>query len=102
MIVRCRPFNQRERDGGYDSVVEVDERNASVVIKSVDKKMGDGPKQFTFDHAFPMDCRQIDVYNKTARAIVEAVLEGYNGTIFAYGIVFYYFCDCSRMLMIGC
>lgn len=28
---------------------------------------------------------QVDVYNIAARPIVENVLEGYNGTIFAYG-----------------
>ena len=28
---------------------------------------------------------QTDVYNLTARPVVESVLEGYNGTIFAYG-----------------
>lgn len=28
---------------------------------------------------------QVDVYNLAARPIVENVLEGYNGTIFAYG-----------------
>lgn len=27
----------------------------------------------------------MDVYNETARPIVEKVLAGYNGTIFAYG-----------------
>jgi kinesin family protein 3/17 len=27
----------------------------------------------------------MDVYNRVARPIVENVLEGYNGTIFAYG-----------------
>lgn len=31
---------------------------------------------------FPL---QLDVYNQTARPIVSKVLEGYNGTIFAYG-----------------
>ena len=28
---------------------------------------------------------QVDVYNRVARPIVDNVLEGYNGTIFAYG-----------------
>ena len=29
--------------------------------------------------------KQVDVYNRVARPIVSNVLEGYNGTIFAYG-----------------
>ena len=28
---------------------------------------------------------KVDVYNRVARSIVDNVLEGYNGTIFAYG-----------------
>lgn len=29
--------------------------------------------------------RQVDIYEDTARHIVDSVMEGYNGTIFAYG-----------------
>ena len=32
-----------------------------------------------------MKVKQVDVYNRVARPIVSNVLEGYNGTIFAYG-----------------
>ena len=32
-----------------------------------------------------MESKQESVYNETAFPIVESVLEGYNGTIFAYG-----------------
>ena len=32
-----------------------------------------------------MESTQLDLYNTTARPIVESVLDGYNGTIFAYG-----------------
>jgi kinesin family protein 3/17 len=42
-------------------------------------------KMFTFDTVFAMDSAQMDVYNRVARPIVQNVLEGYNGTIFAYG-----------------
>ena len=42
---------------------------------------------FTFDTVFGPDSTQMDVYNRVARPIVDNVLEGYNGTIFAYGQV---------------
>ena len=42
---------------------------------------------FTFDTVFGPDTTQMDVYNRVARAIVDNVLQGYNGTIFAYGQV---------------
>jgi kinesin family protein 3/17 len=59
------------------------------------------PKVYTFDDAFADDVSQVcaldilldqahlvaqlEVYNRIGRPIVESVLEGYNGTIFAYG-----------------
>ncbi|CAN8189863.1 unnamed protein product [Coccothraustes coccothraustes] len=43
------------------------------------------PKTFTFDTVFGPESKQLDVYNLTARPIIDSVLEGYNGTIFAYG-----------------
>ena len=43
------------------------------------------PKVFGFDTVFAPEARQMDVYNRVARPIVDNVLEGYNGTIFAYG-----------------
>jgi hypothetical protein len=45
----------------------------------------DLPKTFTFDSVFGDAATQAQVYNTTARPIVESVLKGYNGTVFAYG-----------------
>jgi kinesin family protein 3/17 len=45
----------------------------------------EGPKSFTFDQIFDPGTKQEMIYNDTASPIVESVLEGYNGTIFAYG-----------------
>ena len=36
-------------------------------------------RTFTFDSVFAPDTTQADVFNDTARGIVDAVLEGYNG-----------------------
>eukprot|EP00158_Paraphelidium_tribonemae_P007080 Partr_v1_DN28102_c0_g1_i2_m55385 putative Kinesin family member len=47
-------------------------------------KEGD-KKTFTFDSVFGIDSVQTDVYKQSAYPIIEAVLDGYNGTIFAYG-----------------
>lgn len=43
------------------------------------------PKTFTFDGVYGVDAKQSDIYKETAYPIVESTLEGYNGTIFAYG-----------------
>lgn len=37
------------------------------------------------NRVFGWDAKQVDIYNRTARDIVNSCLEGYNGTIFAYG-----------------
>jgi len=42
-------------------------------------------KIFRFDHVFGKHSTQPEVYNNTGSPIVESVLNGYNGTIFAYG-----------------
>jgi kinesin family protein 3/17 len=45
----------------------------------------EAPKNFTFDSVFAADVIQVDIYNTCAASVVESVLNGYNGTIFAYG-----------------
>jgi hypothetical protein len=72
VVIRCRPMNKREKEGNYETIVTVDEAAASITVSDSEKNQ----KTFTFDYSFPSDCRQIDVYNKTARPIVEAVLQG--------------------------
>ncbi|KAK5872215.1 hypothetical protein PBY51_012935 [Eleginops maclovinus] len=42
-------------------------------------------KSYVFDQVFPTNTTQIQVYNTCAKQIVKDVLDGYNGTIFAYG-----------------
>lgn len=45
------------------------------------------PKTFSFDAVFGPDSLQKTVYDVCASSLVESVLNGYNGTIFAYGQV---------------
>jgi len=42
-------------------------------------------KLFTFDAVYGEDSTQRQVFDETAFPLVESVLQGYNGTIFAYG-----------------
>ncbi len=43
------------------------------------------PKTFTFDHVYGPNALQKNIYDETARPIVASVVDGYNGTVFAYG-----------------
>jgi len=40
---------------------------------------------FTFDRVFDMASRQVDVFDYSIRSTVDDILNGYNGTVFAYG-----------------
>uniref|UniRef100_A0A8C5PLM4 Kinesin-like protein n=1 Tax=Leptobrachium leishanense TaxID=445787 RepID=A0A8C5PLM4_9ANUR len=84
VVVRCRPLNEREKAMGSKMAVNVDEIRGTIAVHKVDST-NEPPKTFTFDTVFGTDSKQLDVYNLTARPIIDSVLEGYNGTIFAYG-----------------
>nr|XP_046179674.1 kinesin-like protein KIF3A isoform X1 [Oncorhynchus gorbuscha] len=84
VVVRCRPLNQKERSMGHKQAVSVDENRGTITVNKLETNH-EPPKTFTFDTVFGPDSKQLDVYNLTARPIIDSVLEGYNGTIFAYG-----------------
>lgn len=49
------------------------------------KTKEDIPKMFTFDCVYDWNSKQDNIFAETAYPIIENILEGYNGTIFAYG-----------------
>lgn len=86
VVVRCRPLSEKEKAAGCQNIVTVDSVQGTLLVANPPGSHGDAPpKMFTFDTVFDADSKQMDVYNQAARPIVENVLEGYNGTIFAYG-----------------
>jgi kinesin family protein 6/9 len=42
---------------------------------------------FQFDHVFDTQTKQEEVFDCVAKDVIDSCLEGYNGTIFAYGQV---------------
>lgn len=87
VAIRCRPLSDKEKGSSCQMAVKINRLRGEVTIGH---QRGRGSsnvaeKTFTFDLVFDMDAAQTEVYNETARPIVESVLEGYNGTIFAYG-----------------
>ncbi|GFS11591.1 kinesin-like KIF11 [Elysia marginata] len=78
------PVNSIERKQGSYSILQCDRVKKEVCVK---ERHGINPstKSYTFDHVFPPDCEQIDVYKAVVKPVVEEVLTGYNCTIFAYG-----------------
>lgn len=83
VMVRCRVMNQKEKNQGCKVVVGVDRSRKEVSIS--DPTDPENKKMFTFDDTFPMEITQKAIYQSSAFGIVENVIAGYNGTIFAYG-----------------
>ena len=82
VAVRCRPLSPKEIADGHGTVVQVDQLRGQVTVHlSNPIRRGERSKSFTFDSVFGFDAKQVDIYNETARPIVDFVLEGYNGTI---------------------
>ena len=52
---------------------------------SVTIKVPEGPKTFNFDRVYQPDTKQLSVFNETAKDTVDEVINGFNGTFFAYG-----------------
>ncbi|XP_015190874.1 PREDICTED: kinesin-like protein KIF3A [Polistes dominula] len=85
VVVRVRPLNGKELDGHSKNIIKVDALNSEITINNPNAAHGEPPKVFSFDAVFDTDSTQVDIYNETARPIVDKVLQGYNGTILAYG-----------------
>ena len=50
-----------------------------------DLKGGQPAKSYSYDAVFDWTSTQEGIFNETASPIVDSVLDGYNGTVFAYG-----------------
>ena len=80
---RFRPLNEREKERSMEIVADFPFDGKTVVINQ--QYEGFGTAKFNFDNVFPPDTDQILVYEATALPIIEAVMNGFNGTVFAYG-----------------
>uniref|UniRef100_A0A8C4YUE2 Kinesin-like protein n=1 Tax=Gopherus evgoodei TaxID=1825980 RepID=A0A8C4YUE2_9SAUR len=76
VMCRFRPLNEAEILRG-DKFIPKFKGEETVVIGQA--------KPYVFDRVLPPNTTQEQVYNACAKQIVKDVLEGYNGTIFAYG-----------------
>ncbi|KAF0727781.1 hypothetical protein Ae201684_014218 [Aphanomyces euteiches] len=85
VMVRIRPMSTKEKQDGRQVVTGASFERAEVTISNPAGAASEPPKAFTFDAAFGSESTQQQVYDTAATAIVEAVMDGYNGTIFAYG-----------------
>ena len=64
-------------------MLNVDKSDNQMTIKKPEDEAN--YKSFAFDAVYDTDSLQQVVYDESAFPLVESVIEGYNGTIFAYG-----------------
>ncbi|XP_068072748.1 kinesin-like protein KIF3B isoform X1 [Danio rerio] len=86
VVVRCRPMNEKERVANFNRVVSVDVKLGQVAVCNPrGASSHEHPKVFTFDSVYDWNSKQMELYDETFRPLVDSVLFGFNGTIFAYG-----------------
>lgn len=103
VVVRCRPMTQKEIRDGHVRIIEMDTARGVVELMQLTNGSGSSmstssfkasmsdisaptmKKTFTFDAVYDWNSKQMDLYDETARPLVDSVLEGFNCTIFAYG-----------------
>lgn len=82
VAIRCRPMSKNEIRDSRECVVKMVHDKGEILIQ---KSTDEVPKVFTFDHVYDWNSKQENVFAEIAYPIIENVMEGYNGTIFAYG-----------------
>lgn len=86
VVVRCRPMNDKEQVANFERVVTVDVKLGQVAVRNPRAASShEHPKVFTFDSVYDWNSKQMELYDETFRPLVDSVLNGFNGTIFAYG-----------------
>ncbi|OTF70202.1 Kinesin-like protein [Euroglyphus maynei] len=75
VVVRCRPLLP-DLESNEEIITKIGNDGQTIQLAN---------RQFTFDRVFDSDSTEDEVYLKAAKHIVDCVLQGYNGTIFAYG-----------------
>lgn len=72
---RFRPPNALElRETGGESIVAIDEEGTTVQMKGQESMKGPDSQEFTFDRAFQMDTKQVEVFEYGVRGIVDGEL----------------------------
>lgn len=80
VICRIRPLNKQEELAGSKCVVGFPSQRGGE-----DNSISIGGKTYMFDRVIKPSATQEKVYDIVAKDIVKDVLNGFNGTIFAYG-----------------
>jgi len=85
VVVRIRPLNSKEIQSGHEVTTVAHEDRGVIEVRNPSADASEPSKTFTFDAVFSDKATQRSIYDVCAAPVVQSVLEGYNGTVFAYG-----------------
>ncbi|XP_073059684.1 kinesin-like protein KIN-8A isoform X1 [Primulina eburnea] len=90
VFVRLRPMSKKEKESGSKCCVRIVNRRDVYLTEFSNEKdylrlKRVRGRHFTFDASFPESTNQREVYCTTTEELVEAVLQGRNGSVFCYG-----------------
>ncbi|PVV01030.1 hypothetical protein BB560_004568 [Smittium megazygosporum] len=87
VAIRVRPLSGNDGAKNFDTdqaSISWDVNGNTISQKSLDSK-GSQVLGYTFDKVFDHQVKTIDIYNDIVSGIVDSALDGFNGTVFAYG-----------------
>lgn len=84
VVVRVRPLFGKEINEGREKIVTMDLARGVALLSKPQGGEKD-QKDFTFDAVFDDTVTQQKIFEDAALEIVDSVMDGFNGTIFAYG-----------------
>ncbi|KAJ1966290.1 hypothetical protein GGI12_000195 [Dipsacomyces acuminosporus] len=88
VCVRKRPLNGKEKEKGEKDIVPTSGRRSLSVMEpkvKVDMTKYIEESRFVFDEVFNETADNVEVYERTAKPLVEYIFHGGNATCFAYG-----------------
>lgn len=78
-------MSEKEVKEGHKQIIDMQcDRGVVQINKPLATEDG-STKIFTFDAVFDWNSEQQELYGEIFRPLVDSVLEGFNGTVFAYG-----------------
>lgn len=78
-------MTEKEIGDGHERILEMYPDRGVVELRNLNKNSSEPSKTFTFDAVYDWNSKQAEIYDETARPLVNCILEGFNCTIFAYG-----------------
>lgn len=85
VICRFRPQNKYEKAKNAYIVVRVSDDHTACLVSHPDTTKQPKPLTFNFDCVFDWTSTQLEVFEFSAKHLVDQIFDGFNATIFAYG-----------------